>query len=63
MAPPTKIPLQKSIKVKVRVKGPYLSNPTININVKQSQFRGNKREIESVEETTEVRVQMKKTRK
>jgi hypothetical protein len=62
---PTKKSLQKKTKIKVRVEGPYLSNPTININVGQSQLRGtkNKRENEGVGETTEILVQLKKTRK
>jgi hypothetical protein len=67
MVLPTKKSLQKKTKIKVRVKGPYLSNPTININVGRSQLRGTKykraREIEGVEGTTEILVQLKKTRK
>jgi hypothetical protein len=59
--------LQKKTKIKVRVEGPYRSNPTININVGRSQLRGtnNKRarEIEGVEGTIEILVQLKKTRK
>ena len=55
--------LQKKT-IKVRVEGSYLSNPTININIGQSQLRGtkNKRENEGVEETTEIHVQLKKTK-
>jgi hypothetical protein len=67
MVLPTKKSLQKKTKIKVRVEGPYLSNPTININVGQSQLRGTKykraREIEGVEGITEILVQLKKTRK
>jgi hypothetical protein len=58
--------LQKKIKIRVQVEGPYLSNPTININVRQAHFRGikHKRENEDVGRTTEIHIQvLKKTRK
>jgi hypothetical protein len=56
---------QKKTKIEVHVEGSYRSNPTININIKQAHFRGKKheRQIEGVEGTTEIHVQVKKTRK
>jgi hypothetical protein len=53
-------------KIEVHVEDSYYrSNPTININIKQACFRGKKheREIENVEEKTEIHVQVKKSRK
>ena len=52
-------------KIEVHVEGSYRSNPTININIEQAQVRGRKheREIERDEGRTEIRVQVKKTRK
>lgn len=65
MVPPTKKSLQKRTKIKVHVEGPHLANPIININVGHSHFRGTKhaREIEGDGGTTEICVQIKKTRK
>ena len=57
--------MQEKIKIKVQVEGPYLSNPTISINVGQAHFRGakNKQEIEDIGETTEIHVKVKRNRK
>jgi hypothetical protein len=62
---PKKKSFQKRTKIKVHVEGPHLSNPTININVGHSHFRGTKheREIEGDGGTTEICVQIKKSRK
>jgi uncharacterized protein YggE len=53
------------MEIEVHIKGSYLSNPTVNINVEQVQVRGRKheREIEGYEGRTEVQVQVKKARK
>lgn len=60
----TKLSLKKT-KIEVHVEGSYRSNPTININIKQAHSRGKKheREIEGIDGTTEIHVQVKKTRK
>ena len=57
---PTENPLQKKTKITVHVEGPNYSNdPTIDINVGQTHFRGTKK-IEGDGGTTEIHVQIKK---
>ena len=57
--------LQKPMKINIHVEDSCCSNPTININIEQVHF-GRKRheqEIEGIEGTTNIHVQVKKIRK
>jgi hypothetical protein len=53
------------MKIEVNIEDPYHSSSTITINVGQAPFRRTKRkqEIEGIGGTTEILVEVKKTRK
>jgi hypothetical protein len=53
------------MKIKVHVEDSYHLNPSISINIEQAHFREKKheREIDNIEGTTKIHVQVKKARK
>ena len=53
------------MKIEIHVEDPYHSNSTIDINIGQAHFRRTKRkhENEGTGGTTEIHVEVKKTRK
>jgi hypothetical protein len=59
---PTNNPFQRGTKITIRLEGPD-SNSAIDINVGHSRGTKHRLEIEGDRETTEIHVQIKKSRK
>jgi hypothetical protein len=58
--------LQKKTKITVHVEGLNYPNPTIDINIGQTDFRGTKHKLEiegDGKTTTDIHVQIKRSRK